>query len=282
MSYTWLKFNIFTRWTSATNQMSCLLFDMDSPIVQPIMKSMTTPGVNNLADPFWPYNAIAGEVARLKDDAVWAIRNQVRAIETERRPAGKPSPNYRLLHDMARHAIHVTETLEVDMETLDRIVQQHKSLDSSVRNSPAWQNVHQQLLFDRQMVISLRHRSVSNEKRLQNEMKLAFHTVAQYDSGISLRIGQAAQTDSSAMKTVSLLTLAFLPPTFMCSLFSTSFFNYDISDGWTMSNYFWIYWVFTIPITLATSVLCLKWQTRSSFYCNDIGSTERKPSISEA
>lgn len=43
----------------------------------------------------------------------------------------------------------------------------------------------------------------------------AFNTVAQYDSGIVVRIGKAAQKDSAAMKTIALLNLVFLPGTFI-------------------------------------------------------------------
>jgi ABC-type multidrug transport system fused ATPase/permease subunit len=46
-------------------------------------------------------------------------------------------------------------------------------------------------------------------------MEQAFHTVAQYDSGTAVVIGKATQVDSAAMKTISVLGLAFLPGTFI-------------------------------------------------------------------
>ena len=52
------------------------------------------------------------------------------------------------------------------------------------------------------MIGSLRYRSISNRERLQNEIQLAFNSVAQYDAGITVDIGRASQTDSAAMKTI--------------------------------------------------------------------------------
>jgi hypothetical protein len=46
--------------------------------------------------------------------------------------------------------------------------------------------------------------------------KKAFHTVAQYDSKVSVQVGQAAQSDSAAMKTIAFLGLTFLPATYVC------------------------------------------------------------------
>jgi hypothetical protein len=42
-----------------------------------------------------------------------------------------------------------------------------------------------------------------------------FNTVAQHDSHIGVRIGEATQVDSAAMKTISVLGLVFLPATFV-------------------------------------------------------------------
>jgi hypothetical protein len=54
------------------------------------------------------------------------------------------------------------------------------------------------------------------------------------------------------MKTISILTLVFLPATFISALFSMSFFNFDSDYGWQMSDRFWIYWDVAIPVTALT------------------------------
>ncbi|ETS78910.1 hypothetical protein PFICI_08763 [Pestalotiopsis fici W106-1] len=262
--YQWLKINVFSRWTEATNQTVLILFDLDMAVMDHLLQTFKQVEPDCLADPFWPYIELSGEVARLQDTAVWRIRNQVRDIETHR-VQGKPEPEYRRLHDLARHAIHVSESLDVAARTLEAINAQHHDTQSTSLDRRAWTRVRQRLLFHKQLVDSLRYRSVSNEKRLQNEIQLAFNTVAQYDSALSVKIGEAAKIDSAAMKTISLLTLAFLPPTFICAIFSMSFFNYDSEGGWTVSNQFWMYWAFAVPLTLLTSIVCYKWQDITEF-----------------
>lgn len=111
----------------------------------------------------------------------------------------------------------------------------------------------------------------------------AFNTVAQNDSRISVLIAKATQTDSAAMKTISVLGLTFLPGTFVCvrcatllesflamadmfqALFSTSFFNFSPGSStepqhWTISEKFWIYWAVAIPVTIATVAFWFRWQ----------------------
>lgn len=89
------------------------------------------------------------------------------------------------------------------------------------------------------------------------------------------------QRDSTAMKTISVLGLVFLPGTFISvrkvvlvpfdilrmrladrnylfhkSIFGMTFFAFTPkSSGWSTSSQFWIYWVVTIPVTLATWVI---------------------------
>jgi hypothetical protein len=82
------------------------------------------------------------------------------------------------------------------------------------------------------------------------------------------------------MKSVTILTMFFLPATFcaVCgphsfphdatifktrlaedvslqSLFSTSFFSFGGDDGWKASGSFWLYWAVSIPSTLLVVVL---------------------------
>ena len=110
------------------------------------------------------------------------------------------------------------------------------------------------------MIRNLGHRAVSNRERLQNEIQLAFNTVAQYDAGITVDIGRAAQTDSAAMKTIGYITMTFLPATFISALFSMSFFDFDAEANiWSMSSKFWVYWACAIPTTLVTFVLWHFW-----------------------
>jgi len=247
-----------------TKRTVLIIFDAPQSVLarvpRPLLEEINS---DRLLDPFWIYDALVGEVVQLQDKAVWAVRDQVRAAETERVPLGKPQPDYRRLHDMARHAIHISETLDLAVEILQSILVQHDDFVATAQKDQqiVSKDIRLRLLFFMSTLKGLRHRSASNKERLQNEIQLAFNTVAQYDSGISVDIGRAAQLDSAAMKTVAFLTLAFLPATFIAAIFSMSFFNFDANSGsWSVSDKFWVYWALAVPITVITTILWHYWQ----------------------
>lgn len=264
--YLWYKFNVFTRWVSSTNQSIILVFDprpaVKERLPSPLLDSSDPSDVN---DPYWIHSLFAEEVVRLQDDAVWGIRNLVRQTEIDRTNSRAPNPNYPRLHDIARHAIHVSETLELAVRTFEHMMEQHDefisdrpALDEKTKH--AQRKIRKRIKFYHHMISSLRARSTSNKQRLLNEIKLAFNTVAQYDSRISVDIGHAAQKDSSAMKTIAFLTMTFFPATFISAIFSTSFFDFNPdTDEWVVSRKFWVYWAVAIPITCITAGLWSFW-----------------------
>ncbi|KAK7961168.1 hypothetical protein PG988_012382 [Apiospora saccharicola] len=262
--FEWEKIHLFTRWVPSLNQTMIVLLDMSPSVVDRLLTSMAKSDRNQHSDPFWVYTLIADELANLHDESVWAIRTHVRNIEKGEKPQGQQHPDFRRLHDLARHAIHVTETLDVSMQTLAAVLSQHKEMRPEAdkkEEQRVWKNVRQRLLAHKQVVDNLRCRSQSNQDRLQNEIQLAFNLVALEDSKTSIGISRAAKTDSTAMKTISILTLIFLPPTFTCAVFSMSFFNYDAGGrGWTVSPQIWIYWAFAVPLTVLSAAMYYVWQ----------------------
>lgn len=231
-------------------------FDTPQVIETRFLELIATPGSNTLsACPMWFYPHLVSEVARLQEVAVWAIRDRVRAVEKKPKTDGRPQPDYRHLHDIARHAIHVSETLDVSLQTVQRMLARHRELMPLRSDGDQSQEIQSQLQFWESFISSLRHRSVSNEKRMANEIQLAFNIVAQHDASTSVKIGLATQSDSIAMKSIAFVTLTFLPPTFVCAIFSMSFFDYSAGSGWAISDKFWLYWAFAVPTTLLTVVV---------------------------
>ncbi|KAF3771368.1 hypothetical protein M406DRAFT_230562, partial [Cryphonectria parasitica EP155] len=261
LDYKWLKIDIFTRWLRSAGHTVILLFDIQQAVLDQLLLLIGSIGAGCLDDPFWAYSPVLEAVLGLEDSAVWAVRDQVRAIEKDVLSRGAPPrPAYRHLHDLARHAIHATEALEVVNQTVDHILARHTEYARPGPRCPtAVSGLHSRLQYGKTVLSSLRHRSISNEKRLQNEIQLAFNTVAQYDAGTSVEISRAAQVDSAAMRTISVVTLALLPPTFVSAIFSMSFFDYEAGGDWTVSEKFWIYWAFAIPTTFVALAMWHYW-----------------------
>lgn len=61
------------------------------------------------------------------------------------------------------------------------------------------------------------------------------------------------------MKTLAFLTTLFLPGTFVATIFSTGMFDWkngssQSDSGRVVSELFWVYWAFTIPLTALVGV----------------------------
>ncbi|KAI1178999.1 hypothetical protein F4777DRAFT_14380 [Nemania sp. FL0916] len=252
--YRWFKLNIFMRWFRSSHQTIVLAFDTDPGIASNFRAHLEAIDSSSLNAPYWFYSYLLKEVSRIQESAVWAIRDRVRGVEKAVIPKGRPDPNYRNMHDIARHAIHVSETLDVAVLTIKRMLVHHEALMPSLQYLDESREVHCQLQFYESFISSLRCRSASNEKRLQNEIQLAFNTVAQHDASTSVKIGLATQSDSVVMKSIAFVTLTFLPPTFVSAIFSMSFFDYGAESGWVISEKFWVYWAVAIPTTILTAL----------------------------
>lgn len=294
--YAWAKFNIYTQWKARTHQTAVLVFDLyknykdkdfslsfeDALFYGPGQRHL---GVREKHSPLWPYTRILNELGKLQDKSVWDIRTKVRDVEKAREAKEqmdserkRPQINYPELHDLARHAIHVCETLDVAVRTGKTILEHHARFmdelaqggldmaldDRSMRVAAgAARNVHEKLQHMEHMLESLRQRSSSNKARLLNEIQLCFHMSAEYDSTVSVQIASATRSDSADMRTVAYLTLTFLPATFISALFGTSFFSFEQDTGtWAMSDKFWIFWAISLPATALTVGVWYAWKTR--------------------
>lgn len=263
--YVWHKVNVFTMWLPGGENaiVSFETPDFLKPKILDFLAKTKLPSSN----PYWVHSAFLEEVVGLQDQAVWCVRDVVRSTELNRTSSARPNPQYPRLHDIARHAIHVAETLDVAIVTIEDMIMQHDHFfleRSVVASDHAPQQTRKRLYFYLHMMKSLKSRAQANKERLLNEITLAFNTVAQYDSRISVQIGQAAQSDSAAMKTIAFLTLAFLPATFISAIFSMSFFNFTpgqdgAPDKWSISEEFWLYWAVAVPLSAATVTLWLFW-----------------------
>jgi hypothetical protein len=265
MEYDWYYLNAFTRWIQSSKQTVILLADPNPLVTQRIESTFLGQMIEKrLGEPFWMYTWLVEEVVNLQDRAVWNIRDLLRETEKNRMSSLKPQPDYPYLHDLSRHTIHVSETLDLAILTTDSILSHHNrvidklSTGASPKGISDW--VHNRLLFFQHMLRSLSLRSGSNKERLQNEINLAFNTVAQSDARTSVDISRATQSDSAAMKSIAFVTLAFLPATFISAVFSMSFFSFDSDSGsWSVSDKFWIYWAVSIPVTIFATVFSIFW-----------------------
>ncbi|CZR69349.1 uncharacterized protein PAC_19249 [Phialocephala subalpina] len=104
------------------------------------------------------------------------------------------------------------------------------------------------------------------KERVQSQINVLYSYIAQIDNSINAKIAVSSARDSSAMKTLALITTVFLPGTYVATLFSMLMFTWSSSTSSPSSSSdpivspkFWIYWAVTIPLTLLTMLIWRIW-----------------------
>ncbi|OTA87742.1 hypothetical protein M434DRAFT_15302 [Hypoxylon sp. CO27-5] len=89
--------------------------------------------------------------------------------------------------------------------------------------------------------------------------QMEWNQIARADTGTNLKISKstmeisrATQRDGSQMRSIALLTMIFLPGTFVATIFSMSFFNWKLKEDVMISPQIWIYAVITALLTVVT------------------------------
>jgi hypothetical protein len=115
----------------------------------------------------------------------------------------------------------------------------------------------------------LRHEAEFYTRRTEANRQTVYSLIAQKDNRTNFKISEelkvmaeASAQDSTAMVFISLVTLFFLPATFLSSLFSTTFFNFQYPVPSTVSSFQWLYWAITLPLTMALWLIYLLWTKR--------------------
>src|SRR6266480_5132281 len=84
-------------------------------------------------------------------------------------------PDFAYMHNLSRHAIHVSEVLSVIIETIESIQKEQKEMYESLETDLGktyCRKAREYTRFQLQMVKSLKMRSDSNYQRLKNEITL--------------------------------------------------------------------------------------------------------------
>lgn len=88
-------------------------------------------------------------------------------------------------------------------------------------------------------------------------------------------IATAAGRDSSQMRSISLVTMIFLPGTFFATVFSMTFFNWNSENGVVVSGYVWIYFLITVVFTIMTLFLWWYFLVHRQMAARGVSSTSR-------
>ncbi|KUI57290.1 hypothetical protein VP1G_04609 [Cytospora mali] len=105
------------------------------------------------------------------------------------------------------------------------------------------------------------------DEKIRNCSTIEWNQIGQVDAQTNLRISKynldiATSTghDSKQMRSIAVLTMIFLPATFVASLFSMSFFDLGPQSGQgKVSSWIWLYFVVTVGFTGVTVSVWYYW-----------------------
>ena len=117
----------------------------------------------------------------------------------------------------------------------------------------------------------LTHTEVSTNYELHHREQMFSRVTIQLQVLYNLmqsRIGDETLRDSSAMKSIAVLTMVFLPSTALATIFSmSSFFSQSPDDAHiVVSSEIWIFWAFAVPITLLVLICYFLWVQRNELW----------------
>ncbi|KAG4431984.1 hypothetical protein IFR05_012535 [Cadophora sp. M221] len=103
-------------------------------------------------------------------------------------------------------------------------------------------------------------RTECQQKIVDGQIQTLYNLLAQRDNKLNYTIAEASRRDSTAMKTIAIVTMVFLPGAYIATLFSMSMFNWHAASGeHVLSNNFWVYWAVTLPITTIVLLIWAAW-----------------------
>ncbi|OJD33125.1 mg2+ transporter zinc transport protein [Diplodia corticola] len=266
--YEWEQPSINISWNARDHV--TLLLCMDTPgDLQAAIQDAWDCGLVDGSDPYRWHCFIVDKVTDLYNRSVWGLRDFVR-LDVEKRRSPE-FVDFERLHEIARHIIHSNETLEVALSTLEGMLEAHQVFSEQTSGSSGsvmdqFSARHSYSSSGKVMDFSARHtqlemsalrrtvkatflRSKSLSDRLNNEINLAYNLVNQRDSFL--------------MKTIAVMTLIYLPGSYIASIFGMNLFDFSAADGLEVSHMFWLYWVLMVILTLITVGTWVVWQYQS-------------------
>ncbi|KAK4172596.1 hypothetical protein QBC36DRAFT_247220 [Triangularia setosa] len=272
----WYEMAIFTLWTPSspgnptkgniTMWCSGLHDDLQQSFITALEIATKEQRLTN-RDPYTLLSIFLEELLCAYDRSVWAMRDHVSKWESDRDERAV-NVNYPHLNELVRHGTHISETLTTAIKSITRVQEDHLQFLSAISPTQTpnpWTSIAAtaKTTFCASILKSLLSRSEANMARLSNERDLAFHLASQRDSKVQMRMGLDSRQESIAMKAIAVITMTFLPTTFVSAVFSTTFFRYDKDEmgreEYTISENFWVFWAFSVPLTAGTVMLWFFW-----------------------
>ncbi|KAF9888166.1 hypothetical protein FE257_009161 [Aspergillus nanangensis] len=248
--YAYMQPCMLVEWNGLTKQEKVIFVDIPEQAKKALVESIPS-NASRSSCPFLWHTMFAQSLVEVYREAAWCMRHLVRAAEKR-----ISSPTYvplvdSVVHDMARHTFGLIDTIQVAVHTLQSLIEEQTRFQSRFPDiagqapSEYLKNLQKLRFLNKEMyAVEVQARSLS--QRIHNLISLAQN-----------EDNQAMKNDNKAMMTIAVLTMVYLPGSFVSGLFGTNFFDFNGGphESWGMSPSVWIYWAVTVPLTLVTFLL---------------------------
>jgi len=246
LEYTWQQLALFVKWRAIDNSNLVLTLDAGQDIQNELDRRLQS---IDERDPYSWQVVFVEEVIKLYDKSVWSLRDLVRKVE-KTRGSHCNLTEISHLHEISRHLGHSHETLDIAINIIKSISSEHEAFWNERKIYGDKQGPDKQVqrrLSSLSLELSnITRRSVSLKERLQYEINLAHNMVS--------------HRNTDMMRTISAITLIYLPGTFVSGLFSSAFFQFSSeTNNWVVAENFWVYWAIVIPLTITTFLIWAKY-----------------------
>ncbi|KAF2734183.1 hypothetical protein EJ04DRAFT_493933 [Polyplosphaeria fusca] len=145
------------------------------------------------------------------------------------------------------------------------------SNDTLTDSTPSFHEAREYILhkveFSRGLTTSLLSQCQALKERVQSQSTLIFNLIAQDESRINREMAErtaeisvSSKKDSSAMKTIGLISAIFLPATFLSTFFGMDMFDWKPGSGSPkVSSYIWVYFAIAVPLTAGLAMSWSAW-----------------------
>lgn len=145
---------------------------------------------------------------------------------------------------------------ETSLDLLEFLTAQLEQLSAAhAPSDPSWLTttaiVKAKLAKDRVWAANSKARGTYVSQRCAALLAACYTLMARNDNWLNLEVAQASKRDSTDMRSIAVLTLVFLPATFVATFFSTGFYDFHVADDEIVSHWSWLFWVVSAVATLA-------------------------------
>ncbi|THX22319.1 hypothetical protein D6D12_09259 [Aureobasidium pullulans] len=262
--YQWYEMSFVSAFSEDRNLLLCL--DTPRSLVYTLLDIVSEEENKDIiTGPYGFHQVLFEQLMVLYDESVWDIAFIMRNNEKSKGPMGNTDLHYFIkLYEDSRHTVHSIEATQEATKVFECIASQCASLACQ-------HTTHRELLSARSEMFKFQHsmmqgflaRAVSNDRRMGNEQNLTSNLMSQLDAKTNVDIAMATKDDGVAMKTIAIVTMTFLPATFVSALLGMNFFAYDPDAHGghiTYSHDLWMYFVISIVLTLILFAIWWVWQ----------------------